>query len=165
MNNWDCIETYRVKFYLICHWLGILGRWQGLNKTTDRSVRAPTDNKWRKSSNNWIKCNANASVLKKCPILGHGCIVKSHNGSFQAAHSIIPMGQGDPLLAKAMSSEEALKLAQATKMDFVILGSNAINIVNALNNSPFITNKVHFTGLQNTYVFFLFNLEFTNASR
>lgn len=89
---------------------------------------------WQKPEVGIKKCNVDAGVFFDDEKVGYGCVVRDGTGSFVAGIQGSWVGLFSPSVAEAMGISEALSWLKTFGIDQVIVESDALGVINAINN-------------------------------
>ncbi|XP_031106138.1 uncharacterized protein LOC116010768 [Ipomoea triloba] len=105
---------------------------------SDRTNRPPQVNvtvKWKKLKTGWSKLNVDAAIDANSGRMGFGWILRDDNGHFKAARCTPWNGVFSPKEAEAVAIREALSWIKSSRLDHVILETDALTVVQCLNSN------------------------------
>ncbi|XP_073137785.1 uncharacterized protein [Henckelia pumila] len=103
-----------------------------------RTLISPThigSRTWIMPLDNILKCNVDAAVIDRFPHIGYGCVLRDSNGIVIAATHGILQGNFNSTVNEALSIREALGWLKSLDYSHIIVESDALLIMEALNKS------------------------------
>ncbi|XP_073121019.1 uncharacterized protein [Henckelia pumila] len=91
--------------------------------------------RWKKPPENVLKCNVDAAVIDNYSHFGYGCVLRNTYGVVIAATHGRLQGHLNAMLAEALSIREALSWLKSLGFSHIIVESDALLVIEALNNS------------------------------
>lgn len=110
--------------------------WKEVRKQDNvpRSRVQPHNSGWKKQEVGLKKCNVDAGLFPEDGKVGYGCVVRDDTGRFVAGMQGLLIGLFSPSVAEAMGIREALSWLKRSGIDQVVLESDALGVINAINN-------------------------------
>ncbi|XP_073152648.1 uncharacterized protein [Henckelia pumila] len=90
---------------------------------------------WKRPPENVLKCNVEAAVFESSSHIGYGCIVRNSDDVVIDATYGTLMRRFNPTTAEALSIKEALSWLKSVDCSQIIVESDALLVIKALNNS------------------------------
>ncbi|XP_073132699.1 uncharacterized protein [Henckelia pumila] len=90
---------------------------------------------WQRPPEHFLKCNVDAAVHTSPPHVGFGCIIRDSHGIVLAATQGRMHGNYDPAMAEALAIREALSWIRNLHLSSIIMESDALLIIEALNST------------------------------
>ncbi|XP_073153371.1 uncharacterized protein [Henckelia pumila] len=101
-----------------------------------QSVHTPiTERFWHKPTRNILKCNVDAAILPNPPHVGFGSILRDHHGIVIASSQGRIHGLQNPATSEALAIREALSWLKNFNFFSIIVESDSLVIIDALNHS------------------------------
>lgn len=82
-----------------------------------------------------LKCNMDASLFSYPFKSGYGCVIQDEYGQFVASLQGTTMGKHSPILAEALSIQEAFSWLKNLQVREVVVESDSQSLINALNQN------------------------------
>ncbi|XP_012087681.1 uncharacterized protein LOC105646438 [Jatropha curcas] len=114
----------------------VLNEWSNHRAKPPRlGVGNPANRAWSRPPTGFLKINLDASVFSGGTVAGVGLVCQNSFGEFIAAKTMLLHGQFNALHAEALSVREALSWIKAKAWSSIIVESDALMVVNAINSS------------------------------
>jgi ribonuclease HI len=99
------------------------------------TARVTSFETWAKPETDFLKCNVDASFSSAPRFSGYGCVVRNDSGTFVSCMHGPLQGASSPYMAEALSVREALSWLKNNQVTNVIVESDCLNVISALNKS------------------------------
>lgn len=111
----------------------ILEDWHAhINTSNERTSTHRVSSWWIPPECGWLKCNVDASLFKEVGKIGFGLILRDDQANFLAAKGGLLTCTFDPGIAEAYACKEAIKWIQSKGLSKVIIESDCLEVVKAI---------------------------------
>ncbi|GMN60151.1 hypothetical protein TIFTF001_029243 [Ficus carica] len=125
--------------------------WRALNRVVPKQLQIIGSNMWMPPPIGLLKMNVDVAVLPASHHIGMGVVIHNDQGMFCGALAKALEGSLSSLLAECLALREGLKFAHELEVDALMVESDAINLVSAINDNT--TTKVGLHDEKYTIVF------------